>query len=84
MSLQDRVNALRKKYKDEPEQPKSSFPAFLAVYGMIKMKHPDKENVQAEMACPVCEKGIVTYSISGSNGHVWARCSTDGCVRFMQ
>lgn len=37
-----------------------------------------------EVFCPVCATGKVRYSIAESNGHVHARCSTDGCVGWME
>jgi hypothetical protein len=39
---------------------------------------------QGEIACPCCEGGTLHYSVAGSNGHVWGRCSTPGCVRWLQ
>lgn len=33
--------------------------------------------------CPLCEKNI-TYSVAQSNGHIWACCSTEGCLQWMQ
>lgn len=35
------------------------------------------------MVCVVCSKGTLKYS-RASNGHVHARCSTDGCVAWME
>lgn len=37
-----------------------------------------------EMACPVCNTGILKYSRSSYNGHVHARCTTEGCVAWME
>lgn len=37
----------------------------------------------SDLACVICG-GTVKYTVAGNNGHVWARCSTDDCVRFMQ
>lgn len=34
--------------------------------------------------CPVCGDGEIRYSVAESNGHIWASCSTHGCVRWMQ
>ena len=36
------------------------------------------------MECPVCKTGKLRYSRAGYNGHVHARCSTDGCVAWME
>ena len=37
-----------------------------------------------KMECPVCKTGTLKYSRAGYNGHVHARCSTDGCVAWME
>lgn len=34
--------------------------------------------------CPVCKTGDLHYSVSGYNGHMHGRCSTNGCVSWMQ
>lgn len=34
--------------------------------------------------CPICTTGSLRYSRAGYNGHVHARCSTDGCVAWME
>ena len=43
-----------------------------------------KRGVQGSVPCPVCASGTVRYSVASCNGHVWAACSTKGCVRFME
>ena len=39
---------------------------------------------QGIISCPVCQTGKVAFSRASSNGHVWARCTTEGCVRWME
>ena len=39
---------------------------------------------QGEVACPVCDGGTIHYSVAGYNGHRHARCTTAGCVAFME
>lgn len=34
--------------------------------------------------CPCCEDGKLSFSRSGYNGHVHAKCSTDDCVAWME
>ena len=34
--------------------------------------------------CPSCATGTVKYSRAHSNGHVHARCSTEGCASWME
>ena len=36
-----------------------------------------------KIPCPIC-KGELHYYVSILNGHIWGRCMTDGCVRWMQ
>lgn len=50
----------------------------------IVAKEKGRRAVQGQMPCPVCPSGTVRYTIAGVNGHVWARCSTEDCVRFME
>lgn len=38
---------------------------------------------QGKTACPICS-GELRYSRAGYNGHVHAKCSTDGCVAWME
>lgn len=59
--------------------------AFVAVAEDAKKKgfkagHGGNSNC----ACPVCADGTIRYSVASVNGHIWASCSTDGCVRWMQ
>lgn len=35
------------------------------------------------MACPICRKSV-SVSRAKSNGHVWAKCETADCIRFME
>jgi hypothetical protein len=34
--------------------------------------------------CPVCEKGRIYSRVAAYNGHMHARCETDGCVSWME
>jgi hypothetical protein len=36
------------------------------------------------IGCPICKTGKLRYSRAAYNGHVHARCSTDGCVSWME
>lgn len=39
---------------------------------------------RARIACPICKRGQLSYSVAGYNGHIWGTCTTEGCVRWMQ
>jgi len=34
--------------------------------------------------CPICKTGRINFARSSRNGHLHARCSTEGCFIFMQ
>lgn len=34
--------------------------------------------------CPICTTGDLHYSVAGYNGHMWGKCTTNGCVSWMQ
>lgn len=36
-----------------------------------------------KVECPVCKTGEIHYTVAGCNGHLWGRCSTEGCVSWM-
>lgn len=50
-----------------------------AVYGFGKGKGGN-----GEVKCPCCEGGILYYRVSGYNGHMHAKCSTDGCASWLE
>lgn len=38
----------------------------------------------AEMPCPICKAGTLSYQISAVNGHIAAECSTSDCVKWIE
>jgi len=38
----------------------------------------------SSIPCPVCDGGILHYSVAYVNGHMHAACSTQGCVSWME
>lgn len=34
--------------------------------------------------CPCCADGQIKFSVASVNGHLWAACTTTGCVRWRQ
>ncbi len=56
----------------------------LEALATIQAKHPEKEDAQGEIDCPACRDGKIKYTVSGYNGHVWAKCTTPDCIRFIQ
>jgi hypothetical protein len=43
-----------------------------------------KRGVSGQIDCPICNTGKLGYSVSGYNGHIHARCSTENCVAWME
>ena len=39
---------------------------------------------QGKVLCPLCESGEIFYSVAASNGHMFAKCSTEGCIAWME
>lgn len=53
-----------------------------ALRGPWKMGIPTQGG---EIDCPICGKSkALRYRRSGHNGHIHARCDTDGCVAWME
>lgn len=42
-----------------------------------------KPSILGAITCPVCG-GHLEYRRSGCNGHIHARCKTDGCVKWVE
>ena len=55
----------------------------LPVVGQIKRDHKGK-SWTGKVPCPTGCGGILALSHAALNGHVWGRCSTDGCVCWME
>lgn len=48
----------------------------------IKRIRATKQN-QGTIECPICQKKL-GFSVAKSNGHIWGRCETAGCLAWMQ
>jgi hypothetical protein len=48
----------------------------------IKKAHKRK-NWRGDVTCPVCNRKL-HISHAASNGHVWGKCETDGCLSWME
>jgi hypothetical protein len=52
-------------------------------YGWDKPRRRGKRGTE-QCPCPVCKEGTLKIEISGTNGHTCGRCSTAGCVNWME
>lgn len=39
---------------------------------------------KSSLKCPICKTGTINYSVAGVNGHIWARCTSQDCVSFIE
>ena len=61
----------------------------------IKARHAAKDDAKSKgygkghggygaVDCPCCEGGKLQYSVASYNGHMHGRCTTKGCVSWME
>jgi hypothetical protein len=59
--------------------------AFRAAHDDTKAKRLGKgKGGQDSIPCPICERGRLYYRVAGYNGHMHAKCETEGCVSWME
>lgn len=82
MSLEQNSNPIDNAPLDEDD-----FEKYLANVAMARaaiLKHAGgKLPCNGFLTCPVCDSGRLNYQIH-ANGHVWVRCSTDGCMAWVE
>lgn len=54
-----------------------------AVRAAIVEKTGGQRGVRGRIACPACNGGTVGYSVA-YNGHIAAKCNTDGCASWIE
>jgi hypothetical protein len=54
--------------------------ALAAIKGIVGKRRGVSDTIDCPNGCG----GRMSYSVARSNGHVMARCSSPGCVAFMQ
>lgn len=69
---------------ERDERSRKSMIAIHAAHDDAKSKGLGKKNGgTGEVKCPLCEGGMIRYSVAGYNGHMHAAC-TNGCVSWME
>lgn len=77
-------DAEREAAEDEAVMKRHSL-AHRAAHDDAKAKKFGKGHGGADSCpCPVCETGRIYYRVAGYNGHMHAKCETDGCVAWME
>ena len=51
-------------------------------HGLTGRQKP-KHEINDSIKCPVCN-GVLRYTISSYNGHIWGMCKTKNCLRWME
>lgn len=58
--------------------------AFIAkAHGDIRKFAKGKDISGGIISCPACSKPL-HFSIAKLNGHIWAKCESEGCVQWME
>ncbi len=57
--------------------------ARAAIIDYLKANGKPTRNVSGQMPCPVCNSGTLQFSIA-FNGHCHGKCTTTGCVWWME
>ena len=68
---------------DEEQRDQQYIQAMNAAVADAKARGFGKGNPgDGSVPCPACQ-GTLSYSVAGSNGHIWGKCSTAGCIRWL-
>jgi len=68
---------------DEEQRDQQFMEAMRAVGADVKARGLGKGNPgDGSITCPVCQ-GTLSYSVAGGNGHIWGKCATEGCIRWL-
>jgi hypothetical protein len=52
---------------------------------IIVKRHYDTGATHGQMRCPICDKGVLTWSVAKHrNKHVRAACDTPNCISWME
>lgn len=70
--------------KAKEEEWESGFRKTMAARKAITDHIGYAKGVSGTIPCPVCTTGTLSYTRAASNGHIHARCSTEGCVAWME
>ena len=65
--------------KKKAERYSKRFKNMLSALKTIK----EKKEPAGKITCPECG-GNLHYTKASSNGHIWGKCQTEGCLAWMQ
>lgn len=83
-ALKDKRMTLSEEAKKAHQEMMDTLSAMQKVYDKVKALGLGKgKGGKGEMDCPKCGSKLV-FSVSSFNGHVWGKCSTDGCLMWME
>ena len=77
---EDEVQAELYEYKRHDKGMRKARAAIVADAG----PYNPGEGKSGRITCPVCSTGTLSYTRAGINGHVHARCSTPGCLSWVE
>jgi hypothetical protein len=62
---------------------KERFAAITKAHQEIRKMAKEKNINGGWIHCPTCNKPL-HFSIAKLNGHIWAKCETEGCIQWME
>ena len=73
------IDARESQIEASMERHRKAAPVILKIRAANKGK-----TAHGAVDCPACGTGTLSWSISGYNGHMHGRCSTSGCLNWME
>lgn len=68
----------------EESEFKESMKRMMVARAAIVEHTKGQRGVRGQIKCPCCEGGTLGFSVAGYNGHIHARCTTEGCASWME
>jgi hypothetical protein len=69
--------------RNTDEEAEGRIAGVISAFAAVKAHVGKQRGISGDIECPVCQ-GRLHFSVAKVNGHVWASCATEGCVRFME
>lgn len=72
----------RAEVEAEEREVEASIAITTAAIKLCREHAGGKRGIAGEVTCPKC-RGRLHYTVAASNGHLWGRCETAGCLVWM-
>lgn len=87
--MREMVNCELREFLTEKEQAakeREVEKSFMKIFTARKAitEHMQGKSGRGDIQCPVCGIGKLSFVVSEVNGHIHAKCTTSGCVAWME